>query len=282
MQTKAKLEVEIAALAEEVRELARRRGRALPAAEDWLDLFQALAATPDDLRAAADRLDCGESAEAVLCRLVTRVEVSPAAERVKEALLAAVVAAARGERPAYFQGLRGLRPPLTDLLARRAERWAHDWAARSRAVDLYRGAYSWVTGASAPRALPALGDPRAPERARETVAQAKGWELMVPAGLALHCAAEELTAWREWVKGGAAKRHAFLTQERASASRSCSEDPGVTWARDAARHTLPEEEETTLVGRGVVSAEELAAARALPPIPPDAEGAVDAATGAPS
>jgi hypothetical protein len=281
MQTKAKLEVEIAALAEEVQELARRRGRALPTMDDWMDWLQALAATPDDLRAAADRSERGENDEVMLAWFLTRAEVTPAAEPVKEAVRAVIAPAVREERPAYFRALRALRPPLADLLVRRAESWAHDWKARSRSLDLYRGAHSWVTGASAPRSLPAPGDPRAPERAQETVARAKGWELMVLAGLALHCAAEELTAWREWVTGGAARQHASLTHERASASRSCSEEPGVTWAREVARHALPEEEETALVGRGVVSEEELAAVKALPPIPSGAESAAaHAAAGA--
>jgi hypothetical protein len=277
MQTKAKLEVEIAAVAEEVRELARRRGRALPTMDDWMDWLQALAATPDDLRAAADRSERGESDEVMLAWFLTRAEVTPAAEPVKEAVRAVIVPAVREERPAYFRALCALRPPLADLLARRAEAWAHDWKARSRSLDLYRGAHSWVTGASAPRSLPAPGDPRAPERAQETVARAKGWELMVLAGLALHCAAEELTAWREWVRGGAGRQHAFLSRERASTSRCCSEEPAVMWAREVARHALPEEEEAELVGLGVVSAEALAAVKALPPIPPDANSVADQA-----
>jgi hypothetical protein len=274
MQTKAKLEVEIAALGEEVRELARRRGRALPTMEDWVDWLQALAVTGDDLRAAADR---GETEEAVFSWFLTRGEVTPAAEPVKEALLAVIAPAVREERPAYFRGLRALRAALADLLARRAQKWAHDWTARSRSLDLYRSAYSWVTGAAAPRCLSAGGQQRAAEQIQESVARAKGWEVVVLAGLALHCAAAELTAWREWVTGGAARQHTLLTRECAAASRSCSEEPALLWARDVASHALPEEEETALVARGLVSAEELAAVKALPPIAPDAESVADQA-----
>jgi hypothetical protein len=277
MQTKAKLEVEIAALAEEVRELARSRGRALPTVDDWMDWLQALAATPEDLRAAANRVDSGESTETVFSAFVTRAQVAPAAEPVKETLLAAVAPAARGERPAHFRALRALRAALADLLARRAEKWAHDWRARSRSLDLYRGAQSWLAGAPAPRSLSAGGDQRAAEQIRESVARAKGWEVVVLAGLALHCAAEELTAWREWVRGGAGRQHAFLSRERASTSRCCSEEPAVMWAREVARHALPEEEETALVDRGLVSAAELAAVKALPPIGTEVTGVAEEA-----
>ncbi len=274
MQTRAKLEVEIAALAVEVRELARKRGRALPTMEDWVDLCRALAATSDDLLASEAS---GESEEVAFSRLVTRAEVTPAAEPVKEALRAVVVAAVQEDRPAYFQALRALRTPLADLLARRAEKWSRDWSARSHFLDLYRGAKSWLTGASAPHSSAVPGDQRAADGARQSVARAKGWELVVLAGLALRCAAEELTAWREWIGGGAARRHAFLTRERASASRCCSDEPALVWVRDVAGHALPEEEEIELVGRGLVRADELAAVKALPPIPPDAGNAADQA-----
>ncbi len=271
MQTKAKLEVEIAALGAEVRELARERGKALPTMEDWVDLCQALALTGDDLQTADES---GESEEAVFSGFVTRAPVTPAAEPVQEALVAVVVAAVRQDRLAYFAMVRALRTPLSDLLALRAEKWAQDWNARSRFLDLYRGATSWLTGTAAPRSLPVPGDQRTAEAARDCVARAKGWEVVVLAGLALRCAAEELTAWREWVTGGAVKAHGFQQAEQVKRrpSRSCSDEPALLWAREAAKHTLPEEEEIELVSRGLASAEELAAARALSPIGTDAAG----------
>jgi hypothetical protein len=242
--------------------------------EDWVDWLQALAVTGDDLRAAADR---GETEEAVFSGFVTRAGVTPAAEPVKEALRAVVLATVRKERPAYLRGLRALRSPLADLLAQRAEKWSHDWTARSHFLDLYRGAKSWLTGASTPRSLSAGGNQHVADGARECVARAKGWELAVLAGLALRCAAEELTAWREWIAGGAARQHAFLLGESARANRSCSDEPALVWARDVASHALPDEEEIELMERGVVSAEELAAVRALPPIPSDAQSVADQA-----
>jgi len=268
MRTRARIEAEIAALATEVQELARGRGRSLPTLDEWADLLEVLGVTDEDLHAGAQG---DEDEEAVFSRFVTRGEVTPAAESVQEAFLAVVLAAVSEDRPAYYRALRALPPLLSDLLVRRAEQWSHHWTATSHFFDLYRGARSWLTGASAPPSLSARPDRTAAEGVQANVAKAKGWQLALLAALALRCAAAELTEWRAWIAGGATTQHDSLLRERVSSTPRCSDDPGTRWARDVAKHTLPDEEEAALVQRGVVSAEELAAVRALPPIPPGRE-----------
>jgi hypothetical protein len=264
VQTKAKLEAEIAALAAEVHEVTRRHGRSLPTGSDWADLFEVMGVTWDELHAA---VESGEGDVAVFSGLVLRGEVTPAAEPVREALLAAVLAALAGDRSAYYEALRQLRVPLGELLVRRATRWAHDWVASSEFLYTYREARAWVTRTPL-RDPPLAAAPSAPEEAIRTAsARAKGWQVAVCAGLGLRLSATEFTEWREWITEGAAKWQAFYLREHASANPSCSEDPADLWQREVARHTLPEDEEAELVRRGVVRGEALAAVKALAPIP---------------
>jgi hypothetical protein len=106
----------------------------------------------------------------------------------------------------------------------------------------------------------------------ESAARAKGWQRVVLAGLALNVAATELREWRDWIAGGAVKQHDFPLRERANPTPSLAEDPAARWARDVTKYTLPDDEEAELVQRGVVTAEELAAVKALAPIPPGRAG----------
>jgi len=264
MLTRAKIAADIAALAEEVNQVARRRGRALPTPEDLGDLLRALGVTREEAQAAREP---GEGQEERLAALFTPGEVAPAAEALKQAYLTVVVTAVRQDRPAYHRALRGLRPVLADLLVRRAGQWSARWAEASRCFELYRGASSWLAGVSAPPPLSARPGQTSETWAAESVAKAKGWQLALLAGLALNVAQTELREWRDWITGGAAKQHGFLLRERSNPDPCSSEEPAAWWARDVAKHALSEEEEAELVRRGVVSAEALAAVKALPPIP---------------
>jgi len=136
--------------------------------------------------------------------------------------------------------LRELRTPLADLLVRRAEAWSRPWRDASEFLDSYWEARQWLRGAARPTRVTAL-DPADAEEIRAKVAETKGWPLALLAGMALQCAEAERAEWRAWIAGEEAAPH----------------DPG-----------LPEEEEAELVRRGIVSAEDLAAAKARPPVPP--------------
>jgi len=262
--TKARIEAEITALSAEVGAVARRHGRSLPTPDDLADLLTALGVT---LEAMASAREPGEDQDRRLAAIFTPGEVAPAAAALRETYLALIGPALIADRPAYFRALRALRPVLTDLLERRAEPWAERWSQTSRPFELYRGACSWLTGASTPPPLSAGSGHTPAEWATESVARAKGWRRVLLAGLALNVAATELREWREWIAGGAVKQHDALLRERADPTPSSPEDPAARWARDVAKHTLPDDEEAELVQRGVVTAEELATVKALPPIP---------------
>ena len=268
MLTRAKIESEITSLAAEVGEVARRRGRSLPTPNDLADLLTALGVT---LEMTASAREPGEDQAERLAAIFTPGEVAPAAEALREAYLSLIGPALVADRPGYFRALRALRPVLSDLLTRRAEAWAGRWAEAARPFELYRGACSWLTGASAPPPVSA-GAGRTPvEWATESAAKARGWHRVLLAALALNVAATELREWRDWIAGGAVKQHDLLLRERSNPTPCSTEDPGARWARELAKHTLPEEEEVELVRQGVVSAEDLAAVKALPPIPPGRE-----------
>jgi hypothetical protein len=185
MRTLAKIEEEIAALATEVHELARQRGRLLPTIEDWVDLLLTLGVPCEELHSAALR---GGSYEDIFTGLVKRREVVPVAEPLKEALLAVIAVALSDDRQAYYRALRELRAPLSDLLTQRAEQWVQQWQHNSKYFDLYRAAKNWVTNTAGP---PALSE-RYAEGQHESVVKAKGWALALLAGTALRCAVAEL------------------------------------------------------------------------------------------
>ncbi len=239
MRKPAKLEAEIAALAAEVEEVARKRGRALPTTQDWVDLFMALGVTYEEI---ADAPQDGEGDVAVFARL-TRREITPAAEPLLESLLAAEAAALARDRPACYQTLRELRAPLTDLLARRAQTWCQRWLRAPEFEELYYGPRQSLRGASPDASLAEL-DPDFAEQIETKLARMKGWPLALLAGKALGCAATELSEWREWVTGevvpAPARQH----------------HTGGYPLGDRPLTVLPEEEEEELVRRGVVSAED--------------------------
>jgi hypothetical protein len=264
MLTRVKLEAEIAVLTEEVKTVARQRGAALPTAEDLVDLLEVLEPALEAMQAAQEP---GEGQNERLAALYAPGEVVPAAEALREVYVEALWAGMAADRPAYQQALRELRPVLRELLLLRAARWSEEWGETSRFHRLYRDATRWLAGA------PAGSEPILATCTAESVAQARGWRLVVMAARALHCAVTELQQWREWIAGGAVEQHASLLRETTSPTPASTEDPAARWAREVARHTLPDGEEAELVQRGVVSAEELAAVKALPPIPPGRESA---------
>jgi len=268
MLTRAKVEAEITALAAEVNEVARRRGRSLPTPSDLADLLAALGVT---LEMMASAREPGEDQGERLAAIFTPGEVAPAAEALREAYLTLIGLALSADRPAYFRALRALRPVLADLLVRRAEQWSERWAEACQSLEFYRGGANWLASVPPPPAVSAGAGPTPEEWAADTVARAKGWQRVVLAAQALNVAGTERKEWRDWITGGAITQHELLLHERANPVSSSPEDPAARWGRDVARHTLPEEEEAELVRRGVVSAEEVAAVKALPPIPPGRE-----------
>ena len=268
MLTKARIEAEIAALATEVNEVARRRGRSLPTPNDLADLLMALGVT---LEAMASAREPGEDQDRRLAAIFTPGEVAPAAAALREGYLTLIGPALIADRPAYFRALRALRPVLANLLERRAEQWSERWVTASRPSDFYRGTGSPQGQFSVPPAFPARPDQTPADWAAQAVARAKGWHRVLLAGLALNVAATELREWRDWIAGEAMKQYDALLRERANPAPSSTEDPAARWARDVAKHTLPDEEEVELLHRGVVTAEELAAVKALPPISPGPE-----------
>jgi len=264
MRTKAKIEAEITALASEVSEVARQRGAALPTPQDLAEVIEALGVSAEAIWAARQP---GEDEDERFAALFTPGEVAPSYEALCEAYGNALGGAVSQDRSAYEAALRELRPVLREVLVRNAERWARPWAETSRKLDLYWGAKSWLAGVPAPPAeAPAVARAGA-DWATQVVAKAKGWHLILLAARALHLAHLELQGWREWVTGGAVKWHASYQSERVNPNPSCSEDPALLWAREVAKHTLPDDEESALVQRGVVTAEALAAVKALAPIP---------------
>lgn len=261
MLTRAKVQEEITALAEEVRAEAHRRGAAMPTGEDLAEVIEALTPTLEQIRAAQAP---GEGQDERLWELLSPREILPAAEPLRAAYEQALGQGLAQNRPAYLQSLQELRAALQTLLEERGEQWALHWDRIARKHDLYRGALHSVKGT--------LGQPKPIPRActPESAAKARGWGLVVLAARALHVARVELSEWREWVTGGAATRREQLLGELSSPALS-PEDPAAVWARELAQHTLPEEEEAELVSRGIVTAEQLAAVKALPPIPPQSE-----------
>jgi len=218
MRRKDKIEVEIAALATEVRELARRRGRLLPTIEDWGDLLVALGVTEEELRSA---LESAKDDEAFVSGFVLRREVAPAAGRLKEALLVVVRAAVPGDRPAYYQAVRELRPPLTDLLVQRASKWVHNWEVREM-----------------------IGPPVLAQQSqtREGVVTAnvsclRGWEVALWAGRALKAAHGEFWQHRWWRYGWGE----YVREGREGDLRA-GRPVYATFEEEECKHLLPAEE----------------------------------------
>jgi hypothetical protein len=168
---------EIAALGLEVRELVRRRGSALPGVKEWVCLMLAL----------VGREGAGAVAEADLIgpqligEHVRGMRLAPAAEPLRGALLRALDCAVRADVHSYRAAVKALRPVLDELLAARGPKWEDDISAGYRYVDLYRCAYEWL---SYPEG----------ERPSSIPSRPKCTDVMVSAGLALRCAAQDRAA----------------------------------------------------------------------------------------
>lgn len=270
MRSRAKVEKDIAALGAEVQALSRQRGRALPTPEDTVEVMFALGPTMEAMSAAREP---GEDQGEKLAALFAVREVAPGCEALKQAYGNAFRLGLEQDRSGYEGALRELRPLLRAVLVQRADRWSEAWREASRQFGLYLGAKNWLAGLPAPPANAPAVTRAGDDWATEVITKAKGWHLVVLAARALYLAQAELKAWQEWIGGEAARQHALLLSERSSPTPSVSEDPAVRWEREVAKHTVPDEEEAELVQRGVVSAEALAAVKALPPIPPAQEQA---------
>ena len=247
------LQREIAALGQEVRELVRRRGAALPDVKEWVHLMLALLGN-DGAGAMAEAL--GLASPQVIGEHVREMRLAPAAEPLRGALLRALDCAVRADVHSYRAAAKALRPVLDELLAARGAKWDDDISAGYQYIDLYRCAREWV---SYPEG----------ERPASIPSRPKCAAVMVVAGLALRCAAQDLDKWRAWYAGGEAQaQHQLCLSERSDAQPSCSTDPAEMWARHRLEHELPPEEEAILIERGLATQEQVDAVQALPPISP--------------
>jgi len=246
------LQHEIAALGQEVRELVRRRGGALPGEWEWVCLMLALVGY-DAAGAMAGALDL--IGPQVIGEHVREMGIAPAAEPLRGALLRALDCAGRADVHSYRAAVKALRPVLDELLAARGAKWDDDISAGYQYVDLYRCALEWL---SYPEG----------ERPASIPSRPKCTDVMVMAGLALRCAAQDLDKWQAWYAGGEARQqHRLCLSERSDPQPSCSTDPAEMWARHWLAHELPPEEEAALVERGLATQEQVDAVRSLPDVP---------------
>jgi hypothetical protein len=169
------LQHEIAALGQEVRELVRRRGGALPGEREWVCLMLALVGSYGPKAEAFDL-----TGPQVIAEHVRQMHIAPAAEPLRGALLRALDCAGRADVHSYRAAVKALRPVLDELLAARGAKWHDDISAGYQFIDLYRCAYEWL---SYPEG----------ERPAYIPSRPKCTDVMVMAGLALRCAAQELS-----------------------------------------------------------------------------------------
>ena len=246
------LQHEIAALGQEVRELVRRRGSALPDVKEWVGLMLALVGD-DGGGATAKALD--SAGPQAIGELVRQMRLAPAAEPLREALVRALDCAVRADVHSYRAAVKALRPVLDELVAARGAKWDDDISAGYQYIDLYRCAYEWL---SYPEG----------ERPAFIPSRPKWADVMVLAGLALRCAANDLDEWQAWyVSGEARKQHQLCLSERSDPQPSSTTDPAQMWARCRLEHELPPEEEAALIERGLGTQEQVDAVRSLPGVP---------------
>jgi len=214
MGTRAKIEEEIAALAAEVRELARTRGAGLPDLETLVEFIVAAFGhqRARELAQAMDSRGLGTFAEAV-----STLEIAPAAQELRACAAAAFEAADHNDLPAFRRASERLREALVALLVARAGKWQHLSAAR----DLYPP--SWQSAL----------DPV--EHVRVKVPGLTRWEVLVWSGRALACATEDVWLWRLWQTGWREHQEDSLQRGRGGMSEEM-------WRQEVAQHTLPEEE----------------------------------------
>jgi hypothetical protein len=246
------LQRQIAALRQEVRELVRRRGGALPDVKEWHDLMLALVGR-DGAGAMAEADPTGPQ---VIGEHVREMRIAPAAEPLRACLLTALDCAVRADAHCYRAAVKALRPVLDELLAARGAKWDDDISAGYQYIDLYRCAHEWLLYPEG-------------ERPAYIASRPKGADVMVMAGLALRCAAQDLDKWQAWYGGGEAQaQHQLCLAEGSGPQQSSTADPAEMWARCRLEHELPPAEEAILIERGLVTQEQVDGVRALPPIPP--------------
>jgi len=170
------LQREIAVLGQEVRELMRQRGGALPGVEEWVDLMLALVGD-DGADAMADAFDL--SGPQVMEEHVREMRLAPAAEPLRAGLLRVLDCAVQADAHCYRAAAKALRPVLDELLLMRGAKWEGDISAGCRHINLYRDAHEWL---SYPEG----------ERPASIPSRPKCTDVMVIAGLALRCAAQDL------------------------------------------------------------------------------------------
>lgn len=228
MRTKANIEEEIAALATEVRELARRRGTGLP---DVGTLVGFILAAFDHQRGEEVAMAVDSQGAAAIGEAVGELQIAPAAEALRACVVTVFRAIGRGDFPAYKRDSQALREALVALLEARAPKWQHLHAGR----ELYPA--SWRSTV----------DPV--EHVRSAVATLTRWQVLVWAGQALACAAQDVWLWRLWQSGW----REYQEDSRRRGQAGMTEE---AWQREVAQHTLPEGEALIVAGW---------------PVPPDAD-----------
>ena len=214
MQTRAKIGEEIAALAVEVRELARTRGAGMPDVSTLVDfIVAAFGAEPGyEVARAADSKGARGVWEAV-----GELQIAPGAEAVRAGVVTVFQAIDRGDFPAYKRDSQALRQALVALLEERAGKWRHLQAAR----ELY--------------SMPSRSAVDPIEHVRAAVPKLTRWEVLVWSGQALACATEDVWLWRLWQAGWREYREDFRQRGQSGMTEEA-------WQRDVAQHALPEAE----------------------------------------
>lgn len=239
---------EVAALAAEVRAVARRQAAILPDEQSWADLMFAFY-TSEERTGPVER--AVQQGTAGIVAYVGALAVAPGAEALRSALVSALLAAERRDGHAYRRALHSLRLALLEFFAEVGYRWRHTWQGK-HLIDL----------------------PMQPA----PVTVAKGWGVAMLAGRALEVSSRELERWAEWIGGAAAKRHGFYVYEVEHASptlRGSGHTPSEQWREDCVTGRLPASEENELVQRGVVTQAEVDAVDGLGPIAEGWGSAVD-------
>ncbi len=261
-----KLETEVAELQEDVRQLNRLRGLGLPDLRDVVHVALLLCRTSEDFDPMLDRvgaLDAGDP-QPYLAH-IRGLEVTPACEPVRDSLVAALAAVLAQDMEDYKQSMAVLKPSVLRLLLLRAPAWQFRWLANVGMTPAVTKVYLAMKEADWEAAI------------RGTLARVRGGGLLTVAARCCRCAADELPEWQRWYAGGEAqKSHRFWSRERLGLNAGLvSGDPASHWEHDLAQHRLPEEEEATLIERGLATQEQVDAVRALPTIPPGRRRAVD-------
>ena len=212
---RAKIEEDIVALSKEVGELRRKRGAGTPDVDTLVGFVVAAFGheRARELALAAD--DC--RGMAWVWEAVSELQLAPAAEELRARVVTACQAVDQSDLPAFKRASQLLREALVPLLEARAQKW---WRLQA-ASDFY------------PPSWQSTSDPA--EHVRAKVSKLTRWEVLVWAGHALACAAEDVWLWRLWQTGW---REYQADVQRTGRSGMTAKD----WQRELAQHTLPEEE----------------------------------------